>query len=645
MSDWMIYLIKVASFQAVMVMFYMIFLRRLTFYGFNRAFLIGALSIGFLLPLVHVEDKPVYQANEELVNMIGTKLIAEPIQVMEEVKPSFEINWTLMLLMLYGLGVLLLTQRFLSNFNKIRKFKYGHQLINKIGAIEVFRTPFAQPFSFFKSVFIPQQVEETPEMELVMAHELQHVRFGHSYDRMLVDFMIVLLWFNPFIYLLRKCLIEVHEYQVDAAVTSTPQSRIAYQMSLVSLAGGGFSGPVSFFNFSTIKRRIQMMNRNKSSKVSLMSLTLLFPMLFGLVVLFSFKMKSSVKPLIELPTKVKVFSEDLRGEKPSIFPVSTDEGKIKVSSTFGMRTHPIDKERQMHRGIDIAGKTGTSIIAAGDGEVVEVENQPNGYGKFIVIKHDDTYKTKYAQLSEQLVKVGDQVKKGQKIAEMGSSGKSTAPHLHYEVMENGKPVDPVKFINNYSFSQVRIEQSRSLAEAEREAAEKQALLARAEMTEVEKQRIEAARAQQLAELERKVAEESLHREAADLQREKAELQHEKAELQRAKELEQQSLKESMPMIIEVPDEVEVIKEQEFPVVVEQPLVPEVPVRPGTPEIVEEEIVVEQEYPVIMEQPIIEEVIHEQEYPVIREVDLDKDKNKNKSKDKSKEKSKDKEKDN
>ena len=612
MTDWMIYLIKVASFQAVMIVFYLVFLRRLTFYGFNRGFLIAILFVGFLLPLVHVEDKPVYHVNEELVNMIETKLIAEPIKVIEEVKPSFQLNWTLMLLMLYGLGVLLLIQRYISNFNKIRKFKYGYQLINKIGPIEVFRTPFAQPFSFFKSVFIPQQVEETPEMELVMAHELQHVRFGHSYDRMLVDFMIVLLWFNPFIYLLRKCLIEVHEYQVDAAVTSTPQSRIAYQMSLVSLAGGGFSGPVSFFNFSTIKRRIQMMNRNKSSKVSLVSVMLLIPMLFGLVVLFSFKMKTSVKPLISLPAKTKVFQTTLAGEKPSIFPVSTDEGKVKVTSTFGMRKDPFTQEQKLHMGIDIAGKAGTSIIASGGGEVIEVDNKPNGYGKYIMVKHDNNYTTRYAQLSEQLVKVGDQVVKGQVIGKMGSSGRSTAPHLHYEVIENGKSVDPVPFISNYSFSQLQREESKALAElVRREEAERQRLLANQNLSEEERKRLEAEKTIKLAELERRAAEESLHEAAAERQMEIKELQREKVELQRLKEVEQRVQRE--PVQVKIVEPVEEVEEPEFPEV--------------------------------KEEPQMNEVIEEKEYPMIKEVDLSKDKDKNKSKDKNKEKSKDKKKDN
>ena len=553
MADWMLYLLKVSCFHAVLVLFYLLFLRRLTFYQFNRWFLIGGLMLGFLMPVIQVHNEPVQKVNEEFVEMIGPGLIAEPITTKVVNSPAFQVNWYAVVILFYTLGVFLLFQRYISNYLKIRKFKYGYELINRIGAVEVFRTPFAQPFSFFKAVFIPSKVEETRELDLVMAHELQHVEFGHSYDRMLVDFMIVLLWFNPFIYLLRKCLIEVHEYQVDAAVTSNPQAKIAYQMSLVSLAGGGFSGPVSFFNFSTIKRRIQMMNRNKSSKVSLMSLALLIPTLFGLVVLFSFEMKApetSISDVIELPRKVVI--NDLAGEKPSIFPVSTSEGKVKVTSTFGMRNDPFSGDKKLHHGMDISAKEGTPVIATAAGEVIEVEYQPNGYGKYVVIKHDDTYQTKYAQMSSQEVSMGDKVKKGQIVGKVGSSGRSTAPHLHYEVRKDGKPVDPIPYISDYKFTQEQIVKSEAIARAQQE--QREAVLA--QMDEAERQDYKAKQAQLLAKEEQMRVKELALLEASEqnrlnetqLEQQERQLRHQEEQL-RYQEL--QNLKE-LPEIMEVP---------------------------------------------------------------------------------------------
>lgn len=118
--------------------------------------------------------------------------------------------------------------------------------------------------------------------------------------------------------------------------------------------------------------------------------------------------------------------------------------KLKITSGFGMRFHPIFKEKKMHRGIDLSATTGTPVYATAGG-VVEKAVTHNKYGKMIVLKHDATYETLYSQLSTFEVKTGTEVKKGDLIGRVGSSGLSTAPHLHYEVLKNGKPVNPEKY--------------------------------------------------------------------------------------------------------------------------------------------------------------------------------------------------------
>ena len=96
----------------------------------------------------------------------------------------------------------------------------------------------------------------------------------------------------------------------------------------------------------------------------------------------------------------------------------------------------------MHRGVDIVMPVGTAIVATADGVVESVENEADGYGINITLKHDDDYETVYAQLSDVKLTPGDSVKKGQVIALSGNSGMSTAPHLHYEVIHSGEWVDP-----------------------------------------------------------------------------------------------------------------------------------------------------------------------------------------------------------
>jgi len=116
-----------------------------------------------------------------------------------------------------------------------------------------------------------------------------------------------------------------------------------------------------------------------------------------------------------------------------------------VTSGFGYRYDPFTGRRRFHEGLDIAARRGTPIVATADGVVVEA-GWKEGFGKTLVINHGFGYSTRYAHCSRLLVKSGHQVKRGDVIACVGSTGRSTAPHLHYEVRIKGKPVNPYPYI-------------------------------------------------------------------------------------------------------------------------------------------------------------------------------------------------------
>ncbi len=116
-----------------------------------------------------------------------------------------------------------------------------------------------------------------------------------------------------------------------------------------------------------------------------------------------------------------------------------------VSSYFGMRTDPFSGKRARHEGLDFAGREGTPIMAVGAG-VVTWSSPRYGYGNLVEINHGGGYVTRYAHNKENLVAVGDRVEKGQVVGLMGSTGRATGANLHFEVMYNGRPVDPLDFI-------------------------------------------------------------------------------------------------------------------------------------------------------------------------------------------------------
>lgn len=120
-----------------------------------------------------------------------------------------------------------------------------------------------------------------------------------------------------------------------------------------------------------------------------------------------------------------------------------------ISSPYGWRTDPFSGKRALHQGVDFAGRDGTAIMAVASGIVTWAGNR-NGYGKLVEVNHGEGYATRYAHSKLLLVKPGDVVKKGQIIALMGSSGRSTAPHVHFEVHKHGRPVDPATYIHQAS---------------------------------------------------------------------------------------------------------------------------------------------------------------------------------------------------
>lgn len=129
-------------------------------------------------------------------------------------------------------------------------------------------------------------------------------------------------------------------------------------------------------------------------------------------------------------------------DPPSTLPV---KGRFSISSGYGMRMHPVLKKKRRHLGIDVKAPMGTNVLATSDGIVEEAGNDDQ-YGNYILLRHDSVYQTKYAHLSEIKVKEGQRVSRGMIIGTVGNTGKSTAPHLHYEVIKDGKHEDPEKYI-------------------------------------------------------------------------------------------------------------------------------------------------------------------------------------------------------
>lgn len=162
-----------------------------------------------------------------------------------------------------------------------------------------------------------------------------------------------------------------------------------------------------------------------------------------------------VKALKDLSGQIKDRSQQLsvletmmmtRNLQAEVIPTGRPITRGWLSSYFGLRTDPFNGRRVHHSGVDFAGKMGSDIVAVAAG-VVTYSGRRSGYGNLVEINHGNGYFTRYGHNSENVVKVGQTVKKGQLVSKMGTTGRSTGPHVHFEVMRNGRHVDPKRYIH------------------------------------------------------------------------------------------------------------------------------------------------------------------------------------------------------
>lgn len=154
--------------------------------------------------------------------------------------------------------------------------------------------------------------------------------------------------------------------------------------------------------------------------------------------------------------EVAIHKEEMLASIPSIKPVRVDKLNkgLRFLSGFGMRLHPIHKIVKIHAGIDFSAPKGTPIQVTGNGKVVDIESNYSGYGKCVKVDHGYGYVTLYAHMDRIDVKIGQELKKGNPIGVIGSTGTSTAPHCHYEVRYKGTAINPINFcLDNLSPSE------------------------------------------------------------------------------------------------------------------------------------------------------------------------------------------------
>jgi murein DD-endopeptidase MepM/ murein hydrolase activator NlpD len=382
--------------------------------------------------------------------------IGTTVSFIEEQTASSIPNHTYLFLLYILIGSIFFA-RVLYQINKIVKTIRANEIIAYKNKKLVLLNTNSSPFSFFNYIFINKNDYGSLESKELLLHEITHSKQLHSIDVILLELLLVLQWFNPFIYRYRLAFKEVHEYLADRGVLIANSDRIGYQRLILSQIERSFNvNLASQFNYSLTKNRIKMMTRINSGILAKFKVLLVIPLVA--ILLLAFTIDSNTELAKATTTSVNNVSSlflstpDMHFQTesknvPSLFPVKKGDG-VEISSSYGMRVDPISKKKRKHKGVDIRAPKGTPIYATADGLIRIVKAnyvKGKGYGRYIIIDHEGGYSTLYAQLSEYNTKEGQEVKQGDIIGYVGSSGRSTGPHLHYEVMKDGENVDSEKY--------------------------------------------------------------------------------------------------------------------------------------------------------------------------------------------------------
>ncbi len=455
MNDLLIYLLKVIAIQGVLYIIYALVFHKSGRHAFNRGFIISAIAFSFIIPLLPLPGlntaKEIVETETPIWYEIAEYTGAKNVELIPVVNVDKSASMSLFIITgIVLVSLLLVLKMIFSHFQLIRLMKHSDSVIKNGHPIYISKTE--NPFSYFKAIFMPEYVINSSSFDIILQHELVHVRKWHSLDRILIEVATSILWFNPFHFLYRNRLIETHEFQADEGVITVKKDPIAYQEVLYEQSHTQYAmATANYFKLNTIKTRIKMIN--KKQKQSKWHYLLILPVFAILTI--SFASKENIIAANPLPTDIGDLFENLLNEQdsftPSIFPLQDAEG-VKLTTGVGKYIHPIIKAERMHDGIDLKTYSGNPVLATADGIVIEASVSYGGYGKKITIDHNGVYQTFYGHLSELKVKKGDIVKRGDVVGASGTTGAAVEPHLHYEVRNASLLIeDPVDFIKNYVF--------------------------------------------------------------------------------------------------------------------------------------------------------------------------------------------------
>ncbi len=417
--------------------------------------------------LFHIEKEA------ELANTFSVEGNSQALTPVMNVVEIYSIHWQEIILFIWILGVLIFLYLFLarrrrwSNIESTAtpiknssllslvsewraRFGIKRNVVLKLSSEEhmPFTTGLWRPVIILPKQHISQSVETNFEhLEAIIAHEMAHIKRLDDLWIFAQNIIQAFYFFHPAVWLTNRNIYIARECICDSMVLAhgTLSKRVYGQGLITSLktSSWGLEGAGVLAAFSSPQKIIKTRITN-IKKGHIMKIPFVLKIGFVLLAIVILPMASQSKDSADTALVSALENQSIS------FMCPLQTGVYKLSSSYGEQKHPISGEMRFHRAVDLAAKTGTPVYAAAAGTITKVvtDIEPgNGSGRYIEVQHNNGFFTRYTQLHKVSVQEGQTVQKGKEMGQVGSSGLSTGPHLHFEMWKDGQHVNPADYIN------------------------------------------------------------------------------------------------------------------------------------------------------------------------------------------------------
>jgi len=332
----LLYLLKFSISLAVLYIFYRAVLRPLTFYQWNRFYLLCYSLLSFIIPFIDISAWLTANPHPQLVNMIPAigyyrfaAVETEQRLLLQRLTLS---DW---MLLVFCTGAVLMLVKLLRQYSSLRSIRQKAVLLETGGTVQLFETSaMVSPFSFGNAIYFNRQLHTQEELQRIIQHEFVHVKQKHTVDLMVGELLCIVNWFNPFAWCIRHSIRQNLEFIADNNVVANGLDKKEYQYLLLKVVGVPQYSIASHFNFSNLKKRIAMMNKMKTPALHLTKFLFVLPLM---AVLFLAFRKNDHEHNDKIPATAKSFQPNdtlpQPPPPPPLLPVVTDSSVLPVPVT------------------------------------------------------------------------------------------------------------------------------------------------------------------------------------------------------------------------------------------------------------------------------------------------------------------------